>query len=104
MFPTLIHWSFLRSPLTTVGEAHFQTLHILTACIAAGDEPNSASDGKAAGHNTDGFDCSTTDLTIEDSVIMNQDDCLAINKGSNIVFQGNTCSGGHGISIVRLRI
>ena len=32
---------------------------------------------------------------------MNQDDCLAINKGSNIVFQRNTCSGGHGISIVR---
>lgn len=31
---------------------------------------------------------------------MNQDDCLAINKGSNIVFQRNTCSGGHGISIV----
>ncbi|KAG6839184.1 hypothetical protein C0991_005145, partial [Blastosporella zonata] len=29
------------------------------------------------------------------------DDCLAINKGSNIVFKGNTCSGGHGISIVR---
>ncbi|THH00260.1 hypothetical protein EW026_g2254 [Hermanssonia centrifuga] len=33
------------------------------------------------------------------STIKNQDDCLAINKGSNIVFQGNTCSGGHGISI-----
>ncbi|PSR75797.1 hypothetical protein PHLCEN_2v8914, partial [Hermanssonia centrifuga] len=34
------------------------------------------------------------------NTIKNQDDCLAINKGSNIVFQGNTCSGGHGISIV----
>ena len=34
------------------------------------------------------------------STVLNQDDCLAINKGSNIVFQGNTCSGGHGISIV----
>ena len=31
---------------------------------------------------------------------MNQDDCLAINKGSNITFQRNTCSGGHGISVV----
>ena len=30
---------------------------------------------------------------------MNQDDCVAINKGTNIVFKGNTCSGGHGISI-----
>ncbi|KAF8893417.1 pectin lyase fold/virulence factor [Infundibulicybe gibba] len=27
------------------------------------------------------------------------DDCLAINRGSNIVFKGNTCSGGHGISV-----
>ena len=33
------------------------------------------------------------------STIENQDDCLAINKGSNIVFQSNTCSGSHGISI-----
>jgi hypothetical protein len=29
-----------------------------------------------------------------------EDDCLAINRGSNIVFKGNTCSGGHGISVV----
>ena len=32
---------------------------------ALGDLPNSASNGLAAGHNTDGFDVSTTDLTIE---------------------------------------
>ncbi|KAG8731971.1 hypothetical protein FRC11_001288, partial [Ceratobasidium sp. 423] len=31
--------------------------------------------------------------------IYNQDDCIAINKGSNIIFQRNYCSGGHGISI-----
>ncbi|CAE6444666.1 unnamed protein product [Rhizoctonia solani] len=66
---------------------------------SAGDKPNSKSGGKAAGHNTDGFDVSTNDLTIEDSTILNQDDCIAINKGSDIIFQRNTCSGGHGISI-----
>jgi len=71
----------------------------LTVNNSAGDAPNSKSDGQPAGHNTDGFDCSTTDLTIEDSMIHNQDDCLAINKGSNIVFQRNTCIGGHGISV-----
>ncbi|TFY82768.1 hypothetical protein EWM64_g1244 [Hericium alpestre] len=71
----------------------------LTIDDSLGDKPNSNSDGKAAGHNTDAFDASTTHLTIEDSTIMNQDDCLAINKGSNIIFQRNTCSGGHGISI-----
>jgi polygalacturonase len=42
---------------------------------------------------------STTNLTIEDSIINNQDDCLALNKGTNIIFQRNTCTGGHGISI-----
>ncbi|CAE6432565.1 unnamed protein product [Rhizoctonia solani] len=71
----------------------------LTIDNSAGDQPNSKSGGKAAGHNTDGFDASTTDLTIEDSKIYNQDDCIAINKGSNIVFQRNYCSGGHGISV-----
>jgi len=27
------------------------------------------------------------------------DDCLAINRGTNIVFTGNSCTGGHGISV-----
>ncbi|KAG6828695.1 hypothetical protein H0H92_007057 [Tricholoma furcatifolium] len=71
----------------------------LTIDNSQGNYANSQSDGLPAGHNTDGFDCSTTDLTIKNSVIYNQDDCLAINEGSNIVFTGNTCSGGHGISI-----
>ncbi|KAL5523846.1 hypothetical protein ACEPAG_8019 [Sanghuangporus baumii] len=64
-----------------------------------GDEPNDSSDGEAAGHNTDGFDVSSEDVTITGNTVMNQDDCLAINRGSNIVFTSNTCSGGHGISI-----
>ncbi|EPQ57695.1 hypothetical protein GLOTRDRAFT_104965 [Gloeophyllum trabeum ATCC 11539] len=64
-----------------------------------GDKPNSQSGSKAAGHNTDGFDVSTNDLTIENCTVKNQDDCIAINKGTNIVFKDNTCSGGHGISI-----
>ncbi|KAJ7835095.1 glycoside hydrolase [Mycena olivaceomarginata] len=65
----------------------------------AGDAPNSKSNGAAAGHNTDGFDVSAHDVTISGSTIKNQDDCLAINRGTNIVFTGNTCSGGHGISV-----
>jgi len=71
----------------------------LTIDNSLGDQPNANSNGLAAGHNTDGFDCSTTDLVIQNSVIYNQDDCLAINKGSAITFTGNTCSGGHGISV-----
>ena len=78
------------------------------------------SDGQPAGANTDGFDISADDVTVENSVVMNQgqgffclisreypyadcldiDDCLAINRGTNINFENNQCSGGHGISIV----
>ncbi|KAF8187456.1 endo-polygalacturonase PG1 [Pholiota molesta] len=64
-----------------------------------GDAPNSKSGTASAGHNTDGFDVSTNDLVIQNSQIHNQDDCLAVNKGTNIVFSGNSCTGGHGISI-----
>jgi polygalacturonase len=92
--------------------------------LALGDKTNSNSSGKAAGHNTDGcaysncifnrplclsvahplpVDCSTHNLLITDSVIHNQDDCLAINKGTNITFQRNKCTGGHGISVVCVR-
>ncbi|KAK7446987.1 hypothetical protein VKT23_014200 [Stygiomarasmius scandens] len=75
------------------------TVSKITVDNSAGDEPNDASDGEPAGHNTDGFDISADDVTVEDSVIMNQDDCLAINRGENIIFQNNQCSGGHGISV-----
>ncbi|KAI9365525.1 putative extracellular polygalacturonase [Zopfochytrium polystomum] len=37
--------------------------------------------------------------TASNSIVKNQDDCLAINSGSNIKFLNNNCSGGHGISI-----
>ncbi|CAE6369661.1 unnamed protein product [Rhizoctonia solani] len=75
------------------------TVSKVTVDNSDGNSANSLSNGKPAGHNTDGFDVSVSDLTIEDSTVINQDDCLAINKGSNIVFQRNSCSDGHGISI-----
>ncbi|KAK7446982.1 hypothetical protein VKT23_014194 [Stygiomarasmius scandens] len=75
------------------------TVSKITVNNSAGDESNDASDGKPAGHNTDGFDISANNVVVEDSVVMNQDDCLAINRGKNITFQNNQCSGGHGISV-----
>ncbi|KAK0188370.1 endopolygalacturonase 2 precursor [Armillaria mellea] len=60
---------------------------------------NSDGDTDDLGHNTDGFDVSADDVTIQNSVVKNQDDCIAINDGSNIIFKNNKCSGGHGISI-----
>ncbi|KAH7878412.1 polygalacturonase [Lentinula edodes] len=60
---------------------------------------NSPAHAISVGKNTDGFDVSASDLTISGCKVYNQDDCIAINSGSNIVFENNFCSGGHGISI-----
>ncbi|GIZ42422.1 hypothetical protein CKM354_000569400 [Cercospora kikuchii] len=52
------------------------------------------------GHNTDAFDVgSSTGVHFTNANVKNQDDCLAINSGSDITFTGGTCSGGHGLSI-----
>ncbi|KAG5924096.1 hypothetical protein E4U42_004750 [Claviceps africana] len=52
------------------------------------------------GHNTDGFDVGTSkNIIISGCTVKNQDDCLAINSGTNITFTGGYCSGGHGLSI-----
>lgn len=60
---------------------------------------NSLGDTKG-GHNTDAFDVgSSTGVYISGAVVKNQDDCLAINSGTNITFTGGNCSGGHGLSI-----
>lgn len=48
--------------------------------LALGDQPNSKSNGVAAGHNTDGFDASTTDLTIQNRYIS-----FNVSEHSNIV-------------------
>ncbi|KAJ6542840.1 pectin lyase fold/virulence factor [Mycena capillaripes] len=66
---------------------------------AAGAAANSRSNGKPAGANTDAFDVAANNIIIQNSIATNQDDCLAINRGSNITFTGNSCTGGHGISI-----
>ncbi|CAG9766622.1 unnamed protein product [Ceutorhynchus assimilis] len=60
----------------------------------------SAGDSGSKGHNTDGFDVSSsTGITVQNSVVKNQDDCVAVNQGSNYIFQNLTCSGGHGLSL-----
>jgi len=61
---------------------------------------NTAGDVTNGGHNTDAFDVgSSTGVTISNANIKNQDDCLAVNSGTDITFTGGSCSGGHGISI-----
>ncbi|KAI0181910.1 glycoside hydrolase family 28 protein [Hypoxylon sp. FL1284] len=61
---------------------------------------NSDGDKEDGGHNTDAFDVGSSDgVRILGADIRNQDDCLAVNSGSNIEFSGGSCSGGHGLSI-----
>lgn len=58
------------------------------------------SDGDAEAANTDGFDIGdSTGVTITGATVYNQDDCLAVNSGTSIIFSGGYCSGGHGLSI-----
>jgi len=65
---------------------------------AAGDQM--AGNKKTLGHNTDAFDVGeSSDITISNAYVHNQDDCLAVNSGTNIRFTNGTCIGGHGLSI-----
>ncbi|ESZ92089.1 endopolygalacturonase 3 [Sclerotinia borealis F-4128] len=76
------------------------TVSDLTLDNSAGDASNSLSGSKAAAHNSDGFDISGSDsVTLQNIVVKNQDDCVAVTSGSNILVTGMTCSGGHGLSI-----
>lgn len=41
----------------------------------------------------------STGVYIDDVTVYNQDDCLAVNSGTDISFTNSYCSGGHGLSI-----
>ncbi|KAJ5741041.1 hypothetical protein N7493_000913 [Penicillium malachiteum] len=72
----------------------------MTLNNAAGDAPNSRSNGLAAAHNSDGFDVSSSyNITIRRNFVHNQDDCVAITSGNNMTVSGMTCEGSHGLSI-----
>ncbi|KAJ8918260.1 hypothetical protein NQ315_014130 [Exocentrus adspersus] len=52
------------------------------------------------GHNTDGFNVwRSNDISLEGITVSNQDDCIAIKSGTNILVTDADCSGGHGLSI-----
>lgn len=47
-----------------------------------------------------GFDLATTnDTKVRDSVVINQDDCVAVTSGNNILVNNMYCNGSHGLSI-----
>jgi galacturan 1,4-alpha-galacturonidase len=50
--------------------------------------------------NTDGFDINGSTVSITDTEVTNDDDCIAFKPGANLVtVSGITCTGSHGISI-----
>ncbi|XP_056634950.1 polygalacturonase-like [Diorhabda carinulata] len=52
------------------------------------------------GANTDGFDISRSyKITIKDTVVWNQDDCICINQGQHLMISNMQCTGSHGLSI-----
>nr|CCJ09449.1 glycoside hydrolase family 28 protein [Phaedon cochleariae] len=60
----------------------------------------SAGDKNKLGHNTDGFDISSTsNVVISNTVVKNQDDCVAVNKAQHVTISKLQCSGGHGLSL-----
>ncbi|KAJ5776376.1 uncharacterized protein N7511_001387 [Penicillium nucicola] len=76
----------------SINGANDLTLSGVTIDNAAGDA--------GGGHNTDAFDVgSSTGVYITNPIVHNQDDCLAVNSGTNVHFTGAKCTGGHGISI-----
>ncbi|KAG8157817.1 hypothetical protein KVR01_012479 [Diaporthe batatas] len=81
------------------GNQHLTAQNILLD-NRAGDEPNSASGSKPAAHNSDGFDIGSSDyVTLSDIQVYNQDDCVAVTSGTQIIVSRLLCSGGHGLSI-----
>jgi polygalacturonase len=72
----------------------------ITLDNTAGNAANSASGGKPAAHNTDGFDIGTsTNIALTSSRVLNQDDCVAITSGDSVTVSNMHCDGGHGLSI-----
>jgi polygalacturonase len=75
-------------------------VHSITLDNSAGYAPNAVSKGLPAAHNSDGFGvASCNDTTIRDSVVINQDDCVAVTSGHRITVNNMWCNGSHGLSI-----
>ncbi|RLN83286.1 hypothetical protein BBJ28_00012924 [Nothophytophthora sp. Chile5] len=90
---TIENFNIKNSPYRTFSilDCEDTTISGLTLDSSAGDD---------VAKNTDGFDLSrNVRLTISDCTVYNQDDCLAMQSSNDTTFSGNTCSGGHGISI-----
>ncbi|KAL7747410.1 hypothetical protein RI367_007164 [Sorochytrium milnesiophthora] len=84
----------VRSPVHIFSISHCKNLSMSDVVI-----DNSQGDDAGA-HNTDGFDVGNSDnVDIRRVTVHNQDDCVAVNSGTNLYFGQFTCTGSHGLSI-----
>ncbi|KAF2855591.1 glycoside hydrolase family 28 protein [Plenodomus tracheiphilus IPT5] len=75
-------------------------VHHITLNNSAGYAPNDRSKGLPAAHNSDGFGlASSNDTVVRDSTVINQDDCVAVTSGNNLLINNMHCNGSHGLSI-----
>ncbi|KAJ3003246.1 hypothetical protein HKX48_001854 [Thoreauomyces humboldtii] len=95
----VINLSVLNPPVQVFSINTSKDLTLASIHVNAAD-----GDDGSLGHNTDGFDIgSVTNLVLKDSYVRNQDDCIAMNSGTNIAITNMQCSGGHGISVGSIR-
>ncbi|KAJ8963047.1 hypothetical protein NQ318_018510 [Aromia moschata] len=100
---------FMR--IKTTGGSTFSNINVLNCpekCVSlrssditlSGWNIDCSAGDTQGGHNTDGFAVyNGNNVLIKDSVVKNQDDCVAINSGTNMVFSNLHCSGCHGLSL-----
>lgn len=95
MYNSRINNISIKNPpvqVVSINQCDGLTINQMTIDASAGDSKG--------GHNTDGFDIgSSNNIHINGAKVYNQDDCVAINSGTNIKFDSGLCSGGHGLSI-----
>ncbi|KAF7323721.1 Extracellular exo-polygalacturonase [Mycena kentingensis (nom. inval.)] len=105
--PTLVSISGSKS--ITISNLHFRNapnvFHSVSGAssdiIYDGLQMDATSTATAIAKNTDGFDVgSSTRVTIRNTNVINQDDCVALKPGSDhALVQNITCNGSHGLSV-----
>ncbi|XP_057658692.1 polygalacturonase-like [Diorhabda carinulata] len=98
--------------IQTTGGSVFRNIHLLNCahfCVGVGAQDviitgwvldSVAGDKDLIALNTDGFGISanSNNVLIENCTILNQDDCIVINSGTNMIIRNLRCYGSHGLS------
>lgn len=105
--PTL--WYITGSSSITISDLTFKNppnvFHSVTGSstnvVYSGLTMSAVSTSSTVAHNTDGFDVgASTYVTIKNTTVVNDDDCVAFKSGTNYCTVDTiTCTGSHGLSV-----